>query len=194
MKFLTFNSSLFALLTIFSASCKNECQKLSLSKSEKKWVAHFKQGDISLFKNSNGQTDTMVVTETRDFYTPCNQIELSKYQFEVNDVSFKLRSKSVYNNAKSMIVFKRSSYEQRIPYIYFGNLGPFQKNIDNKSPVSVDTVLRGNKFTNVYYYGKELNMEQYGENIYFKNFFWSEDKGLIAYTTVTDELFLRTVK
>lgn len=182
--------SLLILFLFFLEGC-SECEKLNLSQDEKSWVNHFKTGQRSFYKSTKEQIDTIEVTEVRNFYTPCNKIELSKYQFEVYDASFIIKSVSKYNNDKCLLVYKTSSYEPRIPNIYFGNLGPRKNGLENKVPVAIDTIVEGVKLSSVYYYAKGLNTEEYGETERFKNFFWDKQSGLVAYTTVDGELFLR---
>jgi len=182
--------SLLMLSTSFLIGC-GECEKLNLSQSEKDWVNHFQKGQSFFYKSSKGQIDTLEVKDTIDKYTPCNKVELSKYQFEIYSVIFKLKSKNEYNNDEPSIEMTTQTWKQRLPYIYLGNLGLHRNDLQNKIPVAIDTVLGGVKFTSVYYYAKELNTEQYGEKEYFKNFFWSKELGLVAYTTVRDEVFLR---
>ena len=178
------------ILTILIAGCTN-CEKLSLNQNEKDWVNHFQKGQRTYFKNIKSQIDTVEVTETRNFYTPCNKFELSKYQYEVYDVSFIIKSVSNYNNDEFLLSYETTDYKPRVPNIFFGNLGPYRNDLENKMPLAIDTVLAGKKLTSVYYYIKDLNTENYGEKEYFKNFFWDKRSGLIAYTTVNDELFLR---
>ena len=182
---------LLILLAAFLAGC-GKCEKLNLSQAEKDWVNHFQKDQDFFYKNSKGQTDTLEVKDTSNYYTPCNKFELSKYQFEIYLVIFKLKSKNEYNNDESFISMTTETYEQRIPYIYLGNLGPHRNDLENKIPIAIDTVLNGVKLTSVFYYANGLNTEQYGEKEYFKNFFWSKQSGLVAYTTVTDEVFLRS--
>lgn len=171
-------------------SCTN-CEKLNLSAEEKDWVNQYKIGQQFIYKNEAGQVDTITVKDTSNKYTPCNQVELSKYQYEIYSVIFKLRSQNIYNNDEPSITMTTQEWKQRIPYIYFGNLGLHRNDLQNRMPIKIDTVLSGVKLTSVYYYSKELNTEQYGEKEFFKNFFWSKQSGLVAYTTVKGEIFLR---
>lgn len=180
----------FCLISIFYMSCTN-CEKLNLSAEEKDWVNQYKIGQQFIYKNEAGQVDTITVKDTSNKYTPCNQVELSKYQYEIYSVIFKLRSQNIYNNDEPSITMTTQEWKQRIPYIYFGNLGLHRNDLQNRMPIKIDTVLSGVKLTSVYYYSKELNTEQYGEKEFFKNFFWSKQSGLVAYTTVKGEIFLR---
>lgn len=187
---------IFGLLipvAIFLTGC-GECEKLNLSQAEKDWVNHFKKGQKFYYKNIKGQIDTVEITETRDFYTPCNKFELSEYQYEVYDASFVIKSVSKYNNNESLISFETSSYKPRVPNIFFGNLGTHRNDLENKMPKALDTVLGGVKFNSIYYYARGLNTENYGNVEFFKNFFWDKQSGLVAYTTVNNELFLRVNK
>ncbi len=180
----------FCLISILYMSCTN-CEKLNLSAGEKDWVNQYNIGQQFIYKNEAGQVDTMIVKDTSNKYTPCNQVELSKYQYEIYSVIFKLRSQNIYNNDEPSITMTTQEWKQRIPYIYFGNLGLHRNDLQNRMPIEIDTVLSGVKLTSVYYYSKELNTEQYGEKEFFKNFFWSKQSGLLAYTTVKGEIFLR---
>jgi hypothetical protein len=176
--------------TAFLTGCSN-CEKLYLTQNEKDWVNHFKLGQRFYYKSINAQTDTVEIKDTSNAFTPCNKFELSKYQYETYIVRFKIRSKNNYNDDESFISITTEEWQKNNPYIYFGNLGPHRNDLENKIPVAIDTVLNGVKLKSVYYYAKDLNTEQYGEKEYFKNFFWDKQSGLVAYTTVNDELFLR---
>ncbi len=185
---------IFCLLMLFVAfltGC-SDCEKLHLSQSEKDWVNHFQKGQLFYYKNIKGQIDTLEIKDTSNAYTPCNKFELSKYQYETYIVRFKIRSKNIYNDDESFISITTEEWQKNNPYIYFGNLGPHRNDLDNKPPVAIDTVLNDVKLKSVYYYAKGLNTEQYGEQEYFKNFFWDKQLGLIAYTTVNDDFFVRS--
>ena len=181
--------SLILFINLLS-SCR-ECEKLNLSDQEKVWVNHFKVGQIFIFKSPKNKTDTIEITDTSHYYTQCNKVELSKYQYEIFLVMFKFKSSNIYNTNESSISMTTEEWQQRIPYIHFGNLGPHRNDLENKMPVSIDTILGGKNFNSIYYYSKGLNTETYGGNDYFKNFFWNKQFGLIAYTTTSDELFVR---
>lgn len=170
-------------------SC-NYCKKLDISKEEKVRLNYFKQGQKSYYRNTKGQVDTFIVSEIRNFYTPCNKIELSKYQFEIYDISFVMKSKSDYNNSQSLFVLRTRTEGTVIPHIYFDNLGPYRNEIENKEPTLIDTVLNNMELKSVLFYSN-ANTEQYGQKEHFKNFFWDKKKGLVAYTSTEGGLFLR---
>jgi hypothetical protein len=181
---------LFFTAVIFVYGC-GRCEKLNLTKSEKDWLIHYQTGQHFLFKNSIGAVDTLQVKDVINRHTPCNKIELSKFQYEIKSVLFIFRSKQAYHLTEPSITMTTEEWQQRIPYIYFGNLGPHRNDLQNKMPVAIDTVLNGEQLTSVYYYTRGLNTELYGEKVHFKNFFWHKESGLLAYTTINDEVFLR---
>lgn len=181
---------LMLLSVAILAGCSN-CEKLHLTQNEKDWVNYFAPNQSFYYKNSNGKVDTLIVTDTADRYTICNKFELSEYQYEIYRVDFKIISLSRYNEIEPSITVTTEEWQKHNPYIHFGNLGPHQNDLENKIPIAIDTILNGIKLKSVYYYAKDLNTEQYGEKEYFKNFFWDRRSGLVAYTTVNDEVFLR---
>jgi hypothetical protein len=183
-----FNIAILFIFIIVLQSCTSE--KRNLTSSEKDWVNHFEVGDMSFYKNAAGKVDTLIVTVVNNYYTPRNRAELSEFQNEIYLVSFKFKSKNNYNGDESFISVTAEEWEKRIPYIFFGNLGPRKINSENLVPVTIDTVLRGIELSDVYYYSADINAEQYGENKYFINFFWSKQEGLVAYTTVDDGVFV----
>lgn len=174
-------------------SCNN-CEKLHLTQNDKNWVDYFVPNQSFYFKNSNGRVDTIMVVDTANRYTLCNKFELSEYQYEIYRVDFKIISSNLYNQIEPSITVTTQEWQKHNPYIHFGNLGPHQNDLENKMPIAIDTVLNGVKLKSVYYYAKGLNTEQYGDKEYFKNFFWSKELGLMAYTTESNELFLRIDK
>ena len=184
---------LFCFISACYISCTN-CEKLNLTATEKAWVNHYQVGQKFIFKSNIGKIDTLIVKDTSDKYTPCNKIELSKYQYEIYLVLFTVKSKNDYNGDESSISFSTQEWVAKMPYIYWGNLGPYRNDLKNKIPTPIDTILNNVNLTSVYYYAKGLNTEQYGEKEYFKNFFWSKELGLMAYTTESNELFLRIDK
>ena len=159
------------LIVLFLAGC-GRCDKLMLDQADKEWVNHFKEGQRFLFKSAAGQTDTLEIIGIRDYYTPCNKIELSKFQYEIYTVLFRLRSNNNYNGDESSISITTQEWKQKIPYIYLGNLGPYRNDLNNKLPVAMDTVLKNVSLKSVFYYARGFNTEEYGANAYFKNFFW----------------------
>jgi hypothetical protein len=182
--------NLTLLFVVFLAGCKN-CEKLNLTQSEKDWVNHFKPGQSFYYKSLAGRIDTLETRDTSNYYTPCNKAELAKYQYEIYFVQFKIRSSNSYNGDEPSIRVTTQEWLIKSPYIYFGDLGPHRNDLDNKIPVPIDTVLNDVHLKSVYYYAKDLNTEQYGQKDYFKNFFWDKQSGLVAYTTVNNEKFLR---
>lgn len=182
-------SPLLIVFIFFFEACS--CPKRNLDKSEKQWVEHFKVGDKSVYQNSKGDIDTLIVSSINNYYTPCNRLELSEYQNEISVVSFNLKSKNSYAGIESFITMTSEEWKKRIPYIYFGNLGPRKINSENPVPRLLDTVLNGRNFKSVTYYVKDVNTEQYGDKNFFLNFYWSKQIGLIAYTTIGGEFFVR---
>ena len=125
----------FFVLSVFS-SC-GDCEKLSLSPEESAWVEAFKPGQVTYYKGEN-DFDTLEVVNVSDKYTPCNKFELSNYQFEVFEVGFKFRSKNLYNLVEPSITMTTREWMRRIPYIFFGNLGPCQLGLENKIAPLID--------------------------------------------------------
>jgi hypothetical protein len=181
---------LLLLLAAFLTGC-SKCEKLHLTQSDKSWVDYFAPNQSFYYKNSAGRVDTLMVTDTANRYTLCNKFELSEYQYEIYRVDFKIISPNQYSEIEPSITVTTEVWQKHIPYIHFGNLGPHQNDLENKKPIAIDTILNGIKLESVYYYAKGLNTEQYGEKEYFKNFFWDKSSGLVAYTTMNDEIFLR---
>jgi hypothetical protein len=182
--------ALIFLLVAFLPGC-GECEKLRLSETNKDWISHFKEGQSFYYKSISGQTDTLVVSDTSNYFTTCNKLEVSEYQYEIYSARFKIRSKNSYNGEEPNITITTQEWLKMSPYIYFGNLGPRQNELDNKQPVAIDTILNGVQLRSVYYYSIDINAAQYGPNDYFKNFFWDKKSGLVAYTTKNDDVFLR---
>ena len=176
------------LLVSISTGCG--CEKLLLTDQEKAWVSHFKVGQERLYINEKGEVDTLQVTDSSMRLSPCNRFELSDYQYESYTVMFKFRSTRKYNSDESFITISTVEREKRIPRIYFGNLGPHRNDLENELPTKIDTVINNKILNSVYVYTKGFNAEQYGEQEYFTNFFWSKELGLIAYSTISDGLFI----
>lgn len=179
------------LFCIFSAIGCGNCEKLALTNEEKAWVNHFKVGQQSYYRNSHGMLDTLEVKSVVSYFTQCNKIELSNYQYEVYGVTFKFRSIQPYKIREPFITISTEEWKHHIPEIIFANLGPFLNNLQNKLPAPIDTIIRGMSLKSVYYYAKGLNTEQYGEKEYFKSFFWNKEVGLVAYTTIDDETYIK---
>lgn len=182
--------ALLFLLVVFLSGC-GECEKLRLRETDKDWVSHFKEGQSFYYKNMFGLTDTLVVSDTSSYLTTCNKLEVGEYQYEIFLARFKIGSKNTYNGEAPNIMVTTQEWLKRNPYIYFGNLGPHQNELDKRQPVAIDTLLNGEQLKSVYYYSLNFTAEQYGPNRYFKNFFWDKKSGLVAYTTASDDVFVR---
>ena len=182
---------IFIMTACFCAIGCGKCEKKNLSKNDIAWVSVFSLGQSFYYKSLKGNFDTLQVIDTSDRYTLCNRLELSKYQYEIYLVRLRLKSKNSYENIEPFVTVTTEDWQKSNPYIYFGNLGPHRNDLDNKIPVAIDTILNGIKFKSVYYYEKNLNTEQYGEKEYFNNFVWDKRIGLVAYTTIDGELFVR---
>lgn len=185
----------FACLFIFSLvvpleSCQN-CEILTLTNKEKEWTEYYKVGQVSYFQNEKGQIDTVEVKEVRNFYTPCNKIELSNFQYEVKDIAFIIKSSNAYNGNEGLLVYKASDFEPRIPFIYFGKIGPWEVKGINSLPSATDTVLLGKKLSQVYLYTEGINMQKYDSLAFFNSLIWDKEKGLVAYRTNNGDIFVR---
>ena len=180
------------LIVSFLTGCG--CEKLTLTNEEKDWVNHFPIGQEQLFINAKGEVDTLQVVDSSIQLSPCNKFELSNYQYESYTVRFKFRSTRQYNLDESFITITTVEREKRIPHIYIGNLGPHRNDLENELPSKIDTVISNRSINSVYVYTKNLNAEQYGEQQFFTNFFWSKELGLVAYSTVNDGLFILKTK
>jgi hypothetical protein len=179
---------LFSLVDLL-CGC-GECEKLLLSERDKDWVSHFKEGQSFYYKSISGETDTLVVSDTSNHITTCNKLEVGNYQYEIYLVRFKISSKNSYNGEQPNIMVTTQEWLKRSPYIFFGNLGPHRNELDNNQPVAIDTILNGQQLKSVYCYSINSTADQYGEHNYFKNFFWDKS-GLVAYTTTSDDIFIR---
>jgi hypothetical protein len=182
--------ALLFLLVAFLCGC-GECEKLQLSDTDKDWVSHFKEGQSFYYKSISGQTDTLVISDTSNYITSCNKLEVSNFQYEIYLVRFKIRSTNSYNGEEPNIMVTSQEWLKRNPYIFFGNLGPHRNESDNRQPVAIDTILNNEQLESVYYYSINSTAEQYGPNNYFKDFFWDKKSGLVAYTTTSNEVFIR---
>jgi hypothetical protein len=177
-------------LVAFLCGC-GECEKLRLRETDKDWVSHFKEGQSFYYKSISGQTDTLVISDTSNYITSCNKLAVSEYQYEIYLVRFKLKSKNSYHGDQPNIMVTTQEWLKGNPYIFFGNLGPHRNELDNRQPVAIDTILNNEQLKSVYYYSINVTADQYGPNNYFKNFFWDKKSGLVAYTTTSNDIFIR---
>lgn len=169
---------LVASASIFIYGCG--CPKLKLSEERKEWVDHFKIGQHFFYKDAQGRIDTMEITEIDHQLTPCNNIEISEFQYEESSVFFNLKLNQGHDKIKCNISVSTVEWRHKIPYIYFSNLGPHRNDLENKLPIPIDTSVGGLQLRYVYYFSAGLNTEEYGEKKYFKNYFWNKKEGLLA--------------
>lgn len=181
--------SIFSIFNLFVFISCNNCKKKPLNNDQLNWVKHFTKGEVFIYENQKGITDTLEVIDTSRYFTECNQFELSKYQSEIYMVRFRFMSGNNYNENESNISVTAEPWQKPTPYLYFGNLGPHRNDLENDVIIPIDTSINGIKLNIVYYYS-QLNTEEYGEIKYFKNCFWKKDMGLIAYTTFSGDFFI----
>ena len=180
---------LILLPVVFLTDCSN-CEKLHLTKSEREWVIHFRPGQQLFYKSNNGKTDVVEVCDTSNDYTPCNKFELSEYQYETYLVRSKFKSHNGYNGKDCLITLTKNKKIAIEPEIILGGLGTIENNLQRPSLIPIDTILGGAKYNSLYYFIKNDNTEIYGQQDYFKSFFWDKQIGLVAYTTINDEVFI----
>lgn len=181
---------LILLPVIFLTGCGN-CEKLHLTQSEKDWVNHFKPGQQLFYKGNNGNTDMLEVGDTSNNYTPCNKFELSEYQYETYLVRSTFKSHNGYDGKNCLITLTKNKKTAIEPEIIVAGLGTIENSFQRPSLVPIDTTLGGVKYNSLYYFRRNGNTEIYGPQDYFKSFFWDKQSGLVAYTTINDEVFLR---
>ncbi len=185
-----FKSIVYTLLLLIFSSCDNLCTKLYLSEEDKSWVAHFSEGMVSYYKDTNGNIDTLIVTRKHNYLSSCVYLELGKYQYENYFVVSMFKSKRIYDSSTVEILIARENIDS------FANLtiqvgDVYSKSIINRSDWKpINTHLNNIAFDSVYYLNNVQHVEQYGENKLFKNFYWSRKLGLVAYTTSDNHLFV----
>jgi acylphosphatase len=197
-KTLTMNKLLIATLAILlvlgGSACSTNCQKKSLRPDQRAWVDPFKEGTEYLYVNYKGQIDTLGVMEVRNYYTPCDKVELSDFQFEEYDAAFVIKSASFYNNSTAYIGISASGDStQAGPVIVFGNVGTYTATAKEPSVALIDTLLEGRYLSNVYFHAVVPDTGVHAEKQFFRNFFWSKDSGLVAYTTINEVVFHRAI-
>ena len=175
-------------LVTFIMSCSN-CEKLKLSQTEKDWIIHYEIGQQFYYNNKKGQIDTLVVKDTSNRFTPCNQFELSEYQYETYLVRSVFKSSNKYNGENCLITLTKNKRTYVEPEIILGGLGTVENTL-NRHSVIIDTILNGVRYSSINFYKKNVNAEVYNNKEYFKNFFWDKNLGLVAYTTMRDEIFI----
>jgi hypothetical protein len=181
---------LMLLFADFLTGCSN-CEKLHLTQSERDWVNHFKPGQRFYYKSANGQIDTLEIKDTSNDYTPCNKFELSEYQYETYLVRSVFKSHNEYDGKDCLITLTKNKKTAIEPEIIVGGLGTIENSSQRPPLTTIDTTLGGVKYNSLNYFKRNINSEIYGGQEYLKGFFWDKQLGLVAYTTVNDEVFIR---
>lgn len=181
---------LILFCVVFLSGC-SDCEKLHLTPSEKDWVNHFKPEQRLFYKSNKGNTDILVVSDTSNDYTPCNKFELSEYQYETYLVRSIFKSQNVYDGKNCLITLTKNRKTAIEPEIIVAGLGTIENSFQRPSLVPIDTTLEGIKYSSLYYFRRNSNTEIYGQQDFLKSFFWDKQFGLIGYTTINDEVFLR---
>ncbi len=178
------------LSVVFLTSCNN-CEKLHLTQNEKEFVNNFKRGQRLFYKSNNGNTDMLEVTDTSNAFTPCNKFELSEYQYETYLVRSTFKSHNGYDGKNCLITLTKNKKTAIEPEIIVAGLGSIENSFQRPPLIPIDTTLEGVKYNSLYYFRRNDNTEIYGQQDYLKNFFWDKHSGLVAYTTINDEVFFR---
>lgn len=189
---MTYKQKIFFSSCLFFISCNN-CEKLNLSNNEEEWVDGFHSESTSYFINKKGIKDTLIVKEIRNFHLECNSLETSQFQDEIFDIEFVFKTKNEYNKVKPLLSIDKNSKDTIFPHIYLGNLGPLKNQIENikNHPRSINTILNGKRYRDLFFFEEGVNVEEYGDKSYFTNFFWNKHLGLIAYTTINKDFYIK---
>ena len=174
----------------FLISCTH-CEKLYLVKSELDWVENYHLGQTFIFKSNKGNTDRLDVKEIRRFHTDCNKLELSKFQNEIFDVEFSMKTSSGDTGRNCLLVLTKNMESTVDPEIFVGSLGTKKNSLERKPLLYIDITLENVKYHSINYFKKNLNAETYGNTETIVDFFWDKKQGLIAYTTNEGEFFIR---
>src|SRR5215207_9126237 len=79
--------ALVFLMVSFLSGC-GECEKLRLNETDKDGLAILKKDNHFIIK---------VVSDTSNYFTTCNKLEVGEYQYEIFHTLFKIGSKNSYN-------------------------------------------------------------------------------------------------
>ena len=179
---------IYIIIVIFLYSCK--CGQTELSDTEKQWVATYNSGQVIIFKSDLNNYDTLKVTEKRDFYTNCNQVEVGSTKFHVISVDLKPSICRDPNYCEVSIEMEKD--EQRVlalPFIRVFGLEYSPAIQSQKLQTTSITLTTTNKRYNpCYVFESGVLARSYGNN-YLKSFYWDKRDGLIRYTNRKNETF-----
>lgn len=187
MKATTYISIITFLGAYLTGCVFSNCDKIDLKKDDLEKMSHYEDLNYLEFKSDSGNTDILEVTYNASSYSPCNKIELSKYQYQSRRISFSNSGwhGDTYSDVSFSLDNKYRNDSSAAFYMYVHNVICTYDEVN-----SIDTIKISNSFKPIvarkFQWDGSLGS---GKNAEINSFHWSDSIGLVRYTTHSGEIY-----
>lgn len=181
---------ILALFGVFYVNSRT-CTAVNIPKESLGWFFSYKENDILLFRDTLGNTDSLIVSNSYRSYTQCNRFELGEYMYEYIGVRLRSLNAKWNNNQFNGIEFSYSMDRTDSSCLKIIRVFNLDGDIFSNDRNELSTIYSP-------YYKKDIlcrkiSIANGGETLSSINridfFQWSEEYGLIAYSYFKGEVF-----
>ncbi len=165
----------------------SNCEKIDLKKEDLKKLEFYNGLKYLVFKSDSGNVDTLTVTFNDLSYSPCNKFELSEFQYQNRDISFK--NSGWHGDTYSGISFSLDNeYRDDSSAVFYLNVHCAMCEYDEFSSIDTITNIHSSKT----YICKKFSWDGSagsGKDKEIEDFHWNDSIGLVRYTTHSGEKY-----
>lgn len=159
------------LLMFFSCSFFDGCEKLSFSESDEEWF-DFDLNREFIYKSSFGGIDTFNVSKKINYYSDCNKLEISLFQYENYELHLTPNGDSCESDEDIQLLFEKRSDSAVSMCFYVFDLFCCTDTLQSSTLNCISGIN--------------------GESTEYKtieSFIWKKDSGLVQFTKRTGEIY-----
>ena len=176
----------FPSILLTSCWLEENCKKIDVSEEDKSWFTQYKKGQLFIYKNTENQFDTLVVSEVWNSYSVCNRFELGDYQMRTVGITMDIINREI----PGVSIIKETG--AKVPEISVKIWANRDSTTTKRFGImDLDYYSDSSLSNTVSYQNQSSNPKLYGG--YLQSFVWKKDSGLVSYTTL-DSITYKLVK
>ncbi len=182
----------FGLFTLQSCLFSN-CNEISLSEEERKWVEFYEKSDTLIFSNNEDVRDIFVLSKKYEDYTTCSKIELGPDVYNYLGITFLETGKPNKRSNKINISLKKDfQHIANNEFIKSFQVFDLRSSFDNPEDTALVTEyidLQGLKSRIKTYFFKVGDSFSDNTNNKIRSYNWSKKFGLVKYVLKNGQTF-----
>jgi len=183
------SSAAIFLLIVSIAMCGSvfsHCDKIDLKKNDLGRLSVYDNVNYLVFRSANGLTDTIRVVENKKYYSPCNKVALSEYQFQTQEISFENSGNHGEFYDKVLFILTNKYKEDAVADLYLHVHNVVKEYGEYIHTDTIENPYLSRTFPSRVYSGSSSGASSGNE---IASFHWNGQSGLVRYITREGAVF-----